>query len=521
MKTNNTCALIFVLFVSICWAQFNNSYLITKYNEFKTEEREVPDQYIGSYKNDHYLIYSKGKYGYGTSELKKFNTDFQPTGQNIVLTRNNNDQKTKEYSLGVIEVDNKLLCITVKNSKGFKKYYSKTISLDKFKITSEKEILNLSIDDTNMKWLYSSFIYSKDKKTFGLFYEVPSKENNKYTLILFDDNFNEINKHHYEFKAEGKFFNVKNGTLLNNQEMIILTEDLNNVAKKEISKKIPNYNYNLFSIKEGSINSIGPVPTYGKWVNFFEFNADDDSIKLMGLYGESGKFTSNGTFFHKVSRIEPKDDINKITPFQKSLLNQHIEISNFKSGLKKRIKKHNELPYYIVTSKHRYSDDAFLVIAEQTHTFSSNFITTYHYENLLLIMFNKNGDIRFTKMIKKDNSNVNTRIYSSYLVTENNDDYVIMYNGSRKNLLPNNPRRHNAFKGFDDDESFILTFLDNNGNTKSHAITSKSKLEDYRIRPMLSSKLEDGRILLFAQKPSNVKHQRFITLELKNKNPEK
>lgn len=521
MKTNNTYALVFVFFVTACYAQLNNSYSITQHNEFKTEEREVPDQHIGSDENGHYFIYSKGKYGYGTSEVKKFNSNFQPTGQNIVLTRNNKGEKTKEYSLGVIEVDNKLLCITVKSSKTFKKYYSKTISLDKFKITSEKEILTLAIDDTNMKWLYSSFIFSKDKETFGLFYEVPSKQKNKYTLILFDNNFNELNKHQYEFKAEGKFFDVRNGILLDNQEMIILTEDLNNVATKEISKKIPDYNYSLFSLKDGNIKTIDNVPTGQKWVNFFEFDADQTSIKLMGLYGESGKFTSNGTFFHKVSRIEPKETINKIIPFQKTILNQHFEISNFKSGLKKRIKKYHELPYYVVKSKHQYPDDSVLIIAEQTHTFTSNFITTYHYENLLLIMFDKNGEIRFTKMIKKDNSNVNTPVYSSYLVTENNDDYVIIYNGSRKNMMPNYPRRHNAFKGFADDESFILTFLDNKGNTKSYPITSRSKLEGYRIRPLLSSKLEDGKILLFAQKPSNVKYQRFITLDLENKKIEK
>jgi hypothetical protein len=92
-----------------------------------------------------------------------------------------------------------------------------------------------------------------------------------------------------------------------------------------------------------------------------------------------------------------------------------------------------------------------------------------------------------------------------------------MYNDSKNNLNPSDLRRYGAFAS-EENESFILTFLNANGEIKSNPITTKTELQGYRIRPRLSSKLDDGTILLFAQKPANVKYQRFMSLSLENEN---
>lgn len=498
-------------------AQESNNYSISLYDEFKTGEREIPEQYVGSNENGHYFLYSKGKFGNGLSSLVKFNNDFQPTMEEIQLTHFDEEEGVSEVSLGVIELGDKLLNITSKSTKTYRKYFAKTIDLNGFRIASEKEILNLSIEGVNMKRSYVSFVLAADSSAVGLFYTIPTKpkEFRKYGLIVFDNDFNKIDAFTYQFPFSKNEFVVMGGTLLNKKEMILLTADLSKVPLSPKSKKVPDYGYKIVQLNQGNSKTIGEVPNDNKWLNSLALRIDGSIIKLVGLYSNVGRYDAHGTFFHQIDQSNPGETIHQLEPFDQALLDRHAEIPNLENLSKKKIRKNSELAYYIPKSVLTYDDGAILMIAEEIHTFSQ-YITTYYFQNLIAIHFDKNGNRLWTKMIKKDNSKDNTWIYSSYLVLKDSTDFHLIYNGNRKNLQKNDLKRFKAFNN-EEDESVVIATITKEGDVSQKVVTNNWQTQGFRVRPKLSSKFNDNEVLLFSQKPSNVKNQRFILLNLNEK----
>jgi len=516
---NNLLLFIFLLLAFPSMAQEGNNYSISLYDAFKTGEREIPEQYVGSNEKGHYFLYSEGKFGNGLSSLVKFNNDFQPTTEAIQLTHFDEKEGVSEVSLGIIERGDKLLNITSKSTKTYRKYFAKTIDLNGFQITSEKEILNLSIEGVNMKKTYVSFVLATDSSAVGLFYTIPTKpkEFRKYGLIVFDNDFNKIDAFTYQFPFSKNEFVIMGGTLLNKKEMILLTADLSQVPLSPNSKKIPDYGYKIVQLNQGNSKTIGEVPNDNKWLNSLGLRIDGSKIKLVGLYSNVGRYDAHGTFFHQIDQSNPGETIHQLEPFDQELLDQHSEISNLENLSKKRIRKHSELAYYIPKSIMNYDDGAILMVAEETFNLSQ-YITTYYSQNLLAIHFDKEGNRKWTRMIKKDNSKNNTWIYSSYLVLKDSTDFHLIYNGNRKNLQKDHLVRNNAFIN-EEDESVVVATISKEGDVSQKVVTNFLQTQGFRIRPKLSSKLNENEVLLFSQKPSNVKNQRFILLKLKKDMP--
>ena len=502
------------LLIEMSSAQTGQDYKVELHQEFKTDDREIPEQYVGSNDDGHYFLYSKGKYGYGASSLVKFNNNFLPTNEEIQLTQGSDDKEVEEHSLGIIELDDKLLCITTKSTKNYRKFFAKTVDLETFQISSQKEISNISIEGTNMRKSFMSFVLARDNSSVGLFYSVPtkSKVSKKYSLIVFDKEFNQLDKFDYEFPHGDREFVIMNGILLNKEEMIVLTANLSNIPTSPNSRKVPNYEYTITSLNKGKSELVGKVPNDFKWLNKLNLVIDEASIKLIGLYSNVGRYDVHGTFFHKIDRFNHNNVVHQLIPFNQKLLDQHYEISMTGNLIKKKIKKYRELPYYITKNTLSYDDGSILLLAEQTHTYTQ-YVTTYHSQNVVALLIDDNGTVEWSKMIKKDNSKTSTWVYSSYIVGKNQDDYILVYNGSKKNLNPNDTKRYKAF--FDKDhESLLVVELKKNGRIKQESVTSKAISLGYRVRPGLSSKIGEDRILLFAQRPSNVRNQRFMTLNM-------
>lgn len=510
---------VFLLLAISSNAQEGDNFSISLYDAFKTGEREIPEQYVGSNENGHYMLYCKGKFGNGLSSLVKFNNDFQPTMEEIQLTHFDEEEGVSEVSLGIIELGDKLLNITTKSTKSYRKYFAKTIDLKGFKITSEKEILSLSIEGVNMRRSYVSFVRAQDESSVGLFYTVPTKpkEYRKYGLIVFDNDFNKIDAFTYQFPFSRNEFVIMGGTLLNKKEMTLLTADLSNVPLSPNSKKIPDYGYKIVQLNQGNSKTIGEVPNDNKWLNSLALRIDGSKIKLVGLYSNVGRYDAHGTFFHQIDQSNPGETIHQLEPFDQELLDQHSEISNLENLSKKKIRKHSELAYYVPKSIMKYDDGGILMIAEETQTFS-HYITTYYRQNLLAIHFDKEGNRKWTRMIKKDNSKNNTWIYSSYLVLKDSTDFHLIYNGNSKNLQKDHLVRNNAFIN-EEDESVVVATISKEGEVSQKVVTNFSQTQGFRIRPKLSSKLNENEVLLFSQKPSNVKNQRFILLNLNGEKP--
>lgn len=513
--------ILFTILIScfIGTAQNQASYQFKLEKEFKTSEREIPQQYIGSNENGHYFIYSKGKYGHGESTLVKFSTDFQPTNENIHLTNQiasiGDDiyqDYLKEESLGVIKLNDKLYNITSISTKEYRKFFAKTVNLNSFTISNKKEIATIKIEGYNVEQSYMSFLLSRDSTSLGLFYTIPTKkkEDKKFSLKIFDKQFNEINHFNYQFPYQSNQFALVSGFLLNSEEMIIMKADYSNIPVNAFSKKILDYKYALYSLHKEDYKLIGKIPNDNKWFHNFRVHLSDSTIKVVGLYANTGKFNSHGVFYHEINRKDNSLRAHILTPFPQEVLNKQIEIPAQGFGAKKILKKHQELPYYVLQNSIKYDDGSILQVSEQIHTFTQ-YVTTYYHQNILLNMIDKNGNVLWSKILKKDNSKTGTPTYSGYMAVKNNNRCYLIYNGNPKNLIDKNVNRYKTFGG-SENESIILISIDTNGQIKKDIVATKITTGGFRIRPGLSAWINNNQILLFSQKPRNVKYQRFMNV---------
>ena len=525
MKTKNSVlSLLFIFLFSTLssLAQSSKNYSVEMHPEFKTDEREIPEQYIGSNENGHYFLYSKGKYGQGVSSIVKFDLNFLPTNEEIVLTKDNdskqddlyyNPTENREQSLGVLKLDDQLLNITSISTKEYRKFFAKSIDLKSFTITSQKEIATIELEDCNVNKSHMSFVMSRDSSSVGLFYTIPTKkkENRKFSLLVFDKEFNEISHNNYEFPFEADEFAMMNGILVNKDEMLILSANLSKMPVNPSSKRIPDYDYSLYSLQQGKSTLVGKIPNDNIWLNNLKMVITKSSVKFVGLYSYTGRFDAYGIFFHQIDRKNGKIITHKLNPFNQELLDQHTEISRSEIGYKRKIKKFKELPYYIPQSILKYDDGSILMIAEQVHTFTQ-YVTTYYYENLIALMVDNEGNMQWSKLIKKDNSKTGNWIYSSFISVKSNDNCILIFNDKTGETKDDIDRNSNFSKYLW--KSIRLVELNKSGEIMKKEIASTTETEGYRIRPSLSSWINENEVLLFSQIPGNVKNQRFMSLKI-------
>lgn len=516
------CSLLFVLLLLMVGSHAQNDryFSIRLHEPFKTKQREIPDQYIGSNESGHYLVYSKGKYGQGASSLVKFDSNYLPTGEEIPLTYEVDGQgdiipdEDQEESLGIIKLNNSLLNISYKIVDHKQFFYSRKIDLNQFKVEDKKLILKLTHNEVSAKRAFTSFVLAQDSSSIGLFYTFPSrskdKKPKKYGLKVCDTEFNQIASYEFELPYIHRKAAVVDGQMISSNEIIVVTADLSQNKFQE--NKPPNYNYKVWSFKENKTKIIARISTDGKWINNLKMDIDSSRIRLLGMYAENGAFDARGTVVFTIDRRDSMMVSSQFNPFGQAILTKQFKIDKKGIAATKKLLKFKELPNYVFKKWYTFLDGTSLVIAEQVH-FLTQYSTSYGYENILLIYLDMDGSHQWVDIINKNNSNSGTPIYSSFKSISNGEEIMLIYNDNARNLK-SSESSFNAFKEEERDQALILAVVTKFGDIKRYPLTNYMKSDNYRIRPSLATRISKNEILLFAQKPTNVKNQRFLSIEI-------
>lgn len=512
-KVNRGFQLLTLLFliVPVSLAQTSSRYLLERKPKFKFRERAVPLQIIHQDESGYYILYGKGRYGNGSRSIVKFNQDLTPTDSILSLSLTYGAITAR--SLGIIEIKNKLADLSVIADKTFKRYVLRVIDLEKFKIISLRKITEIIIPEANLNRSFARFITSRDDSCIALFYTVPTKQNQnlKFSLILFDNDLNQIGKYNYELPHLRKDIRIRYLTLLNSEEAILLTSNLKTTTNNLTLEKIRDYNYTLIALKNASHKVITKIPNDNNWIDNPKMLMDDTTITILGYYGDGARYHAKGVFLHTSDRKSGQTLRHKLTPFSPELLNQYISL---KGKHERRVRKHRELPYYVLFNIIPNEDSTMTFIGEQFWTESYNYGIAFFYQNLMLFNLNNEGDINWSRILKKDNSKSNTPIYSHYyLIQKPNDDLMLLYNGNSLNLRKHYPERHNTFN-HPDGKKIIVQEIRKGGEVEGRVIANTSFTENYIMRPGLSRWIATNKLLLFAQNMDNVRNQRFMILTI-------
>ena len=489
----------------------------TKYNfsvksEFKHDSRSIPEEYIGSANDMYYFLYSDGKYGQGKTSLVEFDSNLIPTSRELEI--NDSQNFPNRRSSGNLYFKDKIVNISSEKESDYLRLFAKTITLESLWISSDETIADISLEGENMKKASFFLFQSPDSTKLGLVYFVPPKKDNDLELYVqtYNDKLEIIEKEKYSIP---NYLSIAEGVFKEGSELILLLYNPDNIPKGDNLKQPFDYQYQIVSLSKGQVKSISKFDNVNKWLHNISLEVNENLIEVVGVYSSFHRYDVQGSFFHQANTEESQQPITTFSPFSKQLLEEHIAKEYVLKSLRNRIKKRSELPYYILHSVLPYDDGSKLVLLEQSHIVSMNYVTTFNSEDILAFKIDNQGNIEWEKVIKKDNSKIGTWFYSSFIVLEqDNENHVLIYNGNSENIKQDASERLNAFTFPRGEESITLVEINKNGSIHKHGMLFEEEIDGYRIRPGLTVEVDENKYMLFSQQLSNVKKQRYYEFSI-------
>jgi len=220
-----------------------------------------------------------------------------------------------------------------------------------------------------------------------------------------------------------------------------------------------------------------------------------------------------GVYTAKISLDSGEKKFETYTNFDAEYLTLLLEDGKRKQRILKRIAKgKHEDPNYILKNVMLNKDGEQTLIAEQIHSYTYNYSTTYYHQNLALIKLDNQGNMIWSSKIGKNQAKPNVAIYSSYFPVIKEHNYILLYNCHESNLSHVKGTAANPF--LSQNKIFIATSIDkDNGNYSRSKLANKEQLDGITIRPSLYNWIDDNTLLMFGQDIDNLKNQGFVKLK--------
>lgn len=324
----------------------------------------------------------------------------------------------------------------------------------------------------------------------------------KFNIYVFDNNFSLLWKKVAELPYPDKQITIQQ-YYVSDDGTVHLTAKVWKVAS-EREKGVPNYDYKVISIKEGSVKEypvdIGSEKLVSDAGVFF---GGDDEMYVGGFYTDKGssKYSHDGVFMTNISRKSGSATVSKAHKFTPEFLEGLIK--------DKAIEKNKGLSRFDIYEIFTNKDGSLQFIAEEnyvvTHTTTStnpNGGTTtttyyvYHTNEIIVPSFSKEGNLNWIKKVEKNFSN-RYPSFTSYVAGYGDDGVYLVYN-DRKNRDERESSGKNAGKNalYTD-----LTIIGNDGSVRTETIfTNKDDDMDTWFLPSYSDYVGDNTFLLYGQR---------------------
>lgn len=435
-------------------------------------------------------------------------------GDLFVLSSFNNEAKRKNY-LFAQKVNYK----TLKLSKDFKK---------------------IGEIDTKNKYKEGSFDIhiSKDSSKVLVYKQRPyqKKEQEVFTLAVFDNQFNELWTKKVRLPYPDKQFSVEEYQVDNQGNVYLLGMLFENGTKTKKNGK-PNFRYEILAYRnQGEDVEEYPIELDDLFISDLAFRiANDGTLVCSGFYSEQGTSSVAGTYF---LRINPKthETFNKNTKkFDFDFLTQNVsdrkKAKYMKAEKEGNTKKKAELYKYDLDELILRNDGGAVLIAEQYYVdeirdvFDDRFINPgfannglgfgggrtidyyYNYNEIIVVNIRPNGDIQWTARIPKYQNTVNDGGYfSSYAMSIVRDKIYFVFNDNPKNFDPTDDRLHD----FNGQKSVIaLAQVNTKGEIDVQPLFS-NKDANVLTRPKVSRQVGKREMIIYGE---NNRKFRFATLQ--------
>ena len=510
LKSFKTLAVLLLAYSAL--AQEPSNIQVELGTVFKNESREIPVDIIGSDEKGYYILYSEGRFGQGDDmKIRRFNLDLTPSSQEINLK--NSVLEGQFNSLGVTKLKDKIIHVFyILNTSG-KHYYRQTVDLDNFTLGNTESITTIENDTKKASNSTSRFMISEDEKIITMLYTVPNKnkEHTKIRIQTYDLDFNLQKENEYEFPYNNNQFSIYSIVNTKDNGMVFLCKKYNSskILKEENNK---GYEFQVYKIENESLKKITSIIPKDVHLRYLISRFDNNTMIVTGLFSSKNIYAMKGVYNAKIS-LENGEIIHEVyNEFDSSYITQLMEDGKKKDRTIRKIKEGKfEDPNYVLDSTILLPNGELLVVAEQKHSVTINYATTFYHQNIAIMKLGSNGKLIWANKIGKNNEKGNVPIYNSFLTVLRDTELFLLYNCNSDNLNHVKGPIAKSFGVYN--RVFMSAAIDFDGDFNRKVLISREASDDITIRPLLYNWVDKNTLLLFGQDIDNLKNQRFVKVK--------
>lgn len=498
---NRLFLLIFMTIITttVSFSQEKTSLTVVESKEYKDEIKTEEILSIHTTRNGLTGVVRKGK---KNIQLDVFDTMFKKVFSKVV------EHDKKETFVGEVFNKDEIKFFTVLSPKKTERIlYCHIFNLNDQ--THKKKLLFKTTVEKKRSLFYvsnkreTSFAISPDGNYFTINTDNYKRNINSYTIRVFDSHTLEVvyKKSYQTF--ENKYFEPNDIIIKNNQTVYTLGKSFLTGKSQKRNKEV-NYQFILNKISKEKTESLN-ITLDNELIQSLVFSEIDDKLHILGFYAEKNiggikggcDFIVNQTNFSLVGR--KKYGLPK---------NIYDDIYNTKASERKKKKKKELANYTIDHVLYDGKGNTFLIAEEFYITqmyvsngqFGGSWITVFHYDNILVLKFNKDGNLSWGRSIFKKET------FPSYNAFIKNGKLQIILN-SGKSLSQKSDGRTKISKGlFESSALYNIVFGEEGEITYEKIRNNKDK--SYYL-PYYGTYENDS----FIMPNNNRKKRRFMILK--------
>lgn len=210
------------------------------------------------------------------------------------------------------------------------------------------------------------------------------------------------------------------------------------------SKGVYKYEYHVMKFSNnGSSYSEFPIKAKDKVIKNLVFEVSNNKMYAAGYYvnKDDEKNKMNGICFFKINLKDDNFELSCIKDFDKNIFMQEMDEKQIEKFNKSNNSTDFIMPNYCMNEIYFRNDGSICLIGEQ-YKGSTSMIsnggsvspnpTEYYYNNIMISVLNKNGDLDWQKLILKKTTSTDEEYLGYFKIVKNNKMYFIFNNKIQK-----------------------------------------------------------------------------------------
>jgi hypothetical protein len=386
------------------------------------------------------------------------------------------ESNNKESFEGYVSFNDEIKFITVlAPSKRERIVYCNTFNVETNKV-HKKELFRADVEKgglfTGRNKRGTNVAISPNGQYIAIATDNIKKNLNSYKVHVFDsETFELIFERSYQEHVDNYF--EPNDIFVDDNANLYTLGKLYISGKNQKKDGEANYNFLLYQLSKGSVKSQIVSLTDGNHIASLIISNYDGKINLVGFYSEkfAGNIKGGCNFEIDTTTLEVLGKKNTVLP-KNVYEDLYGEAKAERHNNKKKELSSFDIDYIIRDNEGNtfLLAEEFYVTTQYVNTGMNGagyMTTTYHYDDILILKFDINGDISWGRSVFK---RANTPSYNAFL--KNNELHIILNSG--KNLTEKNDGRTKVSKGLFESSALYDFIYSANGDVKYNKIQDNS-----------------------------------------------